>query len=252
MVNVSIIGFGNVAQHLASAFSSSPEIQLVQVFSRTKMQPLLPIKAKIIDDFGLLEKADLYIIAVPDDAVAAVSAKLPFGGRLVAHTAGSLSMELLEGNNRRGVFYPLQTLSKEKSIDFSGIPLCLEAESYSDYTILERVAKAISGKVYPINSIQRRALHVSAVFVSNFANHLYQLGEDICRQHQVPFDILKPLISETAEKIRLLSPAQAQTGPAIRRDIHTIHMHEDFLSDSNQKNIYQLLTESIQNERKKL
>jgi len=108
------------------------------------------------------------------------------------------------------------------------------------------VAKSISNAVFPISSEQRKALHVSAVFVNNFTNHLYQIGHEICVEHQVPFEILKPLIQETAQKIKILNPADAQTGPAKRNDSSTIEAHLDYLTNENQKNIYKLLTQSIQ------
>ena len=170
----------------------------------------------------------------------------PFQNRFVVHTSGTASLETLDPKNKRGVFYPLQTFSKNKEIDFSEIPFCLETENESDYALLEAVAKSISNSVFSINSEQRKALHVSAVFVNNFTNHLYQIGQEICEEHQVPFEILKPLIQETAKKINILNPIDAQTGPAKRNDSSTIETHLEYLTSENQKNIYKLLTQSIQ------
>jgi predicted short-subunit dehydrogenase-like oxidoreductase (DUF2520 family) len=170
----------------------------------------------------------------------------------VVHTSGSAPMESLNPNNRKGVFYPLQTFTKGKEVDFTSIPICIESQFNSDYTILKKVADSISDKVFIINSGQRRSLHVSAVFVNNFVNHLYTIGNAICDEHQVPFEILQPLIRETAEKIVTLSPSEAQTGPAKRNDKTTIEAHLNFLSDENHKNIYKLLTQSIQDNGKKL
>ncbi len=257
MVKVSIIGSGNVAQHLIAAFqksqNSGADIELVQAFSRKKesLTSLLDT-AKITTDLSAMAEADLYLIAVSDDAIANVSTQLPFKNRLVAHTSGSASLDVLHETNRKAVFYPLQTFTKNKPVDFKTIPLCIEAENASDYQLLEKVAKMISDAVYPINSNQRKALHVAAVFVNNFTNHLYKIGNDICREHQVPFDILKPLITETAQKIMTLSPEQAQTGPAIRDDQKTIAAHEAFLTNENQSKIYKILTQSIQEHGKKL
>jgi len=121
-----------------------------------------------------------------------------------------------------------------------------------DFVFLEKVAKSISQSVYPINSDQRKALHVAAVFVNNFTNHLYQIGQEICKEHQVPFDVLKPLIQETAQKINTLDPIDVQTGPAKRNDSTTIEAHLEYLNHENQKNIYKILTQSIQNNGKKL
>lgn len=252
MVKISIIGFGNVAQHLAAAFESNPATELVQVYSRKPQTVPAPFSLKFIHDLSELAFADVYIISVSDDAVAPVAAALGFENRLVVHTAGSLPMEVLDAKNRAGVFYPLQTFSRNKAVDFHEVPICIEASNSADLQTIESIAKSISNNVYAINSAQRRSLHVSAVFVSNFANHLYKIGSDICEEHGVPFDILKPLIQETAAKIKTLSPQQAQTGPAIRNDRDTITAHLAWLTNDNQKNIYQLLTQSIQHERKKL
>jgi predicted short-subunit dehydrogenase-like oxidoreductase (DUF2520 family) len=253
MIKVSIIGSGNVAQHLIAAFAKNNAIELVQVYSRKKQSiPSLPGFDKIVNDYDGLIEADLYIIAVSDNVIAEVSAKLPFKNRLVVHTSGSVPLDVLHENNRKGVFYPLQTFTKNKEVDFSNIPICLETEFGYDYVVLDTVAGSISEKVFAINSEQRKSLHISAVFVNNFVNHLYQIGDNICAQNGLPFEMLKPLIMETAEKIMALSPKEAQTGPAIRKDSSTIAAHLNFLSDKNQKNIYKILTQSIQDNGKKL
>lgn len=253
MIRLSIIGSGNVAQHLIQAFSKTAETELVQVFARKPdaVSHLIPME-KIVSDYSELKTVDLIIISVTDDAIAEVSKQLLFQGQLVAHTSGSLAMEALDDKNRKGVFYPLQTFSKSKEVDFRIIPICLEAENESDYITLETVAKSISNSINNINSEQRKALHVAAVFVSNFTNHMYQIGYEICRDNQISFDILKPLIQETAHKILSLPPNEAQTGPARRKDTQTINAHLNFLADENQKEIYKMLTKSIIDNGKKL
>jgi len=253
MIQVSIIGSGNVAQHLIQAFAKTTEIELVQVFSRKPelLFSLVP-NHKIISDYNLLKAVDLIIIAVSDDAIAIVSAQITLKNQLVVHTSGSVSMDALNSKNRHGVFYPLQTFSVSKEIDFKLIPICLEATTEKDYQILEKVAKSISDVTYNINSEERKALHVAAVFVSNFVNHLYQIGNELCLENDLSFDILKPLITETANKIQTLSPTQAQTGPAKRNDTQTIKAHLSFLTNDNQKEIYKLLTKSIIDNGKKL
>jgi predicted short-subunit dehydrogenase-like oxidoreductase (DUF2520 family) len=253
MIKITLIGSGNVAQHLIKAFDKSETIEIAQVFSRKKetLASLVDFD-KIIDDFQDLKEADLYIIAVTDNAIAEVSAQLPFINQLVVHTSGTASIETLDNKNRKGVFYPLQTFSKNKDVDFSIIPICLEAENTFDFRVLDTIAKSISKAVFPINSEQRKALHVAAVFVNNFTNHLYQIGQEICEENQVPFEILKPLIQETADKINTLSPIDAQTGPAKRNDSITIDAHLEYLTNENQKNIYKILTQSIQNNGKEL
>lgn len=248
MIKVVIIGSGNVAQHLIKAFAKTKKINIVQVFSRQKENVThLLDSSKITNDFNTLVEADLYIIAVSDDAIAKVSSQLPFENRLVVHTSGSVPLDSLDKKNRKGVFYPLQTFSKNATIDFSQIPICLESENESDFNLLEKVAQSISNNAFKSNEKQRKALHISAVFVNNFVNYMYQIGNEICLENNVPFEILKPLILETVNKVMTLSPKEAQTGPAKRNDKKTIESHLDFLSNENHATIYKILTQSIQN-----
>lgn len=257
MIKVVIIGSGNVAQHLIAALSkahdSGSEIELLQVYTRQpeSLNPIVDFD-KVTSHLNELAEADLYIIAISDDAIADFSSSLPFKNRLVVHTSGSLPLEALNGNNRKAVFYPLQTFSKTREVDFSNVPIALESENATDFQLLEKVAKTISEHVYAINSIQRKALHVSAVFVNNFSNHLYAIANEICNEHQISFELLKPLIMETAEKVMTLTPREAQTGPARRNDHNTIDSHLALLTNDNQKAIYNLLTHSIQIHEEKL
>ena len=253
MIKVVLIGAGNVAYHLIQAFAKSTKVEVIQVLARQKGTLISQIDSnKIIDSYTDLAMADLYIIAVSDDAIASVSSQIPFENRLVVHTSGTVPMAALDSKNRKGIFYPLQTFSKDKALDFSQIPICLESEGESDFEFLENVAKIVSNNVYKISSEQRKALHVSAVFVNNFVNHLYQIGNEICIDNNVSFEILKPLIMETANKVMTLSPKEAQTGPAKRKDTKTIKTHLDFLSNENHAIIYKILTQSIQNNGKEL
>lgn len=248
MIEVVIIGSGNVAQHLILAFAKSKKIDIVQVFSRQKeaITHLLD-SSKITDDWNNLAQADLYIIAVSDGVIAEVSSQIPFTNKLVAHTSGSVAFTEINSKNRRAVFYPLQTFTKDKPVDFSQIPICIESENATDYQLLNTIGKTISDVVIAINSEQRKALHIAAVYVNNFVNYMYQIGNEICIKNNVEFEILKPLIQETAKKIMMLSPKEAQTGPAKRDDKQTIESHLVFLKDENHRKIYKILTQSIQN-----
>ena len=253
MIKVVIIGSGNVAQHFILAFQKATEIELIQVVARNTT-PLLHLidSDKITSNYNQIKEADLYVIAVSDDAINEVSYMLPFNTKLVAHTSGSVALDELSSTNRKAVFYPLQTLSKKKEIDFKEVPLCIEAQNESDLKLLNKVATCISNKVFEVDSEQRKSLHVAAVFVSNFVNHLYNIGSDLCTEHNVSFDILKPLILETAQKVQMLSPNEAQTGPAKRKDTTTINKHLAILTDENQRDIYKILTKSILDHGKKL
>lgn len=251
MIKVVVIGSGNVAQHLIQVLIHAKNVDLVQAFARTSSQlsHLLP-DTKITSDYQKIIDADVYIISVSDNAISEVVAQLPFENRLVVHTSGSSELSVLMTKNRKGVFYPLQTFTKGKEIVFSPIPICLEAENEADYQLLEKLGNCISQKIVRINTTQRKSLHVAAVFVCNFVNHLYQIGNEICEENNVPFEVLHPLIQETAHKISELSPKEAQTGPALRNDTITIEKHLDFLENPEFKNLYQLLTQSIQHVKK--
>lgn len=245
MIKVILLGSGNVATHLFQAFSKANGIEVVQVFSRTVSKDFP--ETLQTSDYKEIKAADVYIICVSDSAISSVSSQLSFENRLVVHTSGSTDINVLDSKNRKGVFYPLQTFTKNKSVDFSQIPICIETEVPSDFEIIEKLAKSVSNSVYLINGNQRKALHVSAVFVCNFTNHLYTIGNTICEENNIPFEILQPLIEETAKKIKSLSPSESQTGPAVRNDQKTIEKHIDFLTNENQKEIYKILTKSIQN-----
>lgn len=254
MIKITIIGYGNVAQHLIHAFQQSDDISIQQVFARNAEQNLHQNpELNFVSNWDQLIPADVFIIAVSDDSIAEVSAHLLLKNQLVVHTSGSVALEQISSQNRRGVFYPLQTFTKGKTVDFKAIPICIETEFSADLEILKKLAQAISGKMHIINSQQRRALHVAAVFVNNFTNHMYTLGSEICQENQVPFSILESLIAETASKITTLTPVEAQTGPAKRNDQQTISTHLDFLKGNEiRQNIYQILTQSIQDNGKEL
>ena len=254
MSSIVILGAGNVAFHLTRALIENT-CNVRQIFNRTLEHAREIGEANRIsytDKISEIEKADIYIIASADSGIEEFSHYIPYDDVLVVHTSGSSPMSVLKGDYRKGVFYPLQSFTKNKPIDFKTIPICLESENATDYQLLDKVAKTISDTVFAINSEQRKALHVAAVFVNNFTNHLYQIGQEICLENKVPFEILKPLIAETANKIMVLSPEEAQTGPAKRNDTATIEAHEAFLSHKNHLNIYKTLTQSIQENGKKL
>lgn len=247
MITVSIIGSGNVAFHLISALKKAPEIKLVQVCARDRknIQNLVDAN-QIISKIEDLTTVDVCIIAVSDAAISEISESIPFENKIVAHTSGSIALNDLCAKNRRAVFYPLQTFSIHREVDYSKIPICLEVEDSDDYEVIEKIALSISKIAYSIDTKQRKALHVAAVFVNNFVNELYEVGYEICRENNISFDILKPLINETAEKVQTLTPTEAQTGPAKRKDQQTILTHLDFLKDQKKKDLYKLMTQSIQ------
>lgn len=255
MISVVILGAGNVASHLFKAFNENDSIAVRQWFSRDikKIQSYRN-SVEITDDLSQLKEADIYILAISDDAIAKMSSQLPFENRLVVHTSGAVNIHDLDKKNRRGVFYPLQTFSKDARLNFADVPICIEALDKLDLKFLKVLAKSLGCKSHKVNTNQRKALHVAAVFVNNFTNQLYRVAHEITEAEGVDFDILKPLILETAKKVETLSPYMAQTGPAKRNDRKTIEKHLQLLEKEHHKDIYKLLTASIQNThgRKKL
>lgn len=253
MISITIIGSGNVAHHLAKAISNSSYLDLVQMAMRNiDNAPKFVDRSKITTDFSNLKEVDIFLVAVSDDAIEKVLLQIAQPHRLIAHTSGTSDLNICKEDYRKGVFYPLQTFSKSKEMHFDTLPICLEATNELDYKLLEKVALHLSHSVFSISSHQRKSLHVAAVFVCNFVNHLYAQGEAICTENNIDFSILKPLILETANKVMTVSPSDAQTGPAKRKDTLTINNHIQFLSDENQIDIYKLLTQSIINHGKKL
>ncbi len=230
MISVAILGNGNVATHLYTAFSKAANISVTQFNSRK---------------LSTIPSSDVTIIAVSDDAIQQVSKVIKNRNGLIVHTSGAVDINAIAGN-RKGVFYPLQSFTKNAIINFNEIPFCLETSKKDDFNLLENVAKSIGKKIYQVDSEQRKKLHVAAVFVNNFTNHMYTIANDICEKNKIPFEILYPLIEETAKKIQSISPKDAQTGPAKRNDVQTIQNHLENLNLQQQK-IYQLLTKSIQN-----
>lgn len=244
-MQIVLIGSGNVAFHLAKAFTEA-QINISQIFGRntTELQ-------KISEQFSIpfstetLVDADLYIISVSDSSIAEVSSLIKNKNALVTHTSGSVSREALNGNYRKSVFYPLQTFSKSKNLDYSKIPFFIDAENENDEEILKNLASKISKNVMLANDEKRKYIHLTAVFACNFVNHLYARAKEISDSQGIPFDYFLPLIDETTQKIHELEPKLAQTGPAIRNDEKVLKLHESLLTDEEKLKIYKTLNESI-------
>jgi len=250
MISVVILGSGNVALQLIRAFLKIDTINLKQVFTRNQ-EDINTLKDSIntTNDISLLKQADVTIIAVSDDAISSISSHIK--NSFVVHTSGSVDMKSLNNIGRKGVFYPLQSFSKKKKVDFKNIPICLESETSEDLLKLEKLVSLLQSKSYILSSHQRKKIHVAAVFANNFSNHMYTIANEICEKYNIPFDILHPLIEETSNKIKNLTPKKAQTGPAKRNDAETIENHLNLLSEKQQE-IYLKITQSIQEYGKKL
>ena len=245
-MKIVIIGSGNVAYHLAKAFTQN-NIEVSQIFGRNEVE-LNKISEELNIPYSTKElaDADLYLISVSDSAVEQVSDLIRTEKALVAHTSGSLPIETLNGDYRKASFYPLQTFSKTKNLDYSKIPFFIEAENQIDEKSLFELASLISDHVETSDYEKRKYIHLTAVFACNFVNHLFARAKEISDSQDLDFNYFVPLIDETVEKIHHLEPKLAQTGPAVRGDERVLKLHEDLITDEEHLKIYQLMNESIQ------
>jgi len=249
MYKINLIGSGKVATHLAKAFIQAGH-ELKGVYSKTfqnakELADQTGSRAyEKIDD--LSQEVDVWIVSVKDDAINEIADKLNVGNALVVHTAGSVNVNIFKRFNNYGVFYPLQTFSKTKTVDFSNIPLLLEANSSTNLELLMKLGTSISENCREVNSEQRKKVHIAAVFACNFTNYMFSLSEQVLKENNLDFDLLKPLISETIEKAMEIGPQNAQTGPAIRNDVNVIENHLHLLeSNPKLKDLYSYLSSSI-------
>jgi predicted short-subunit dehydrogenase-like oxidoreductase (DUF2520 family) len=193
------------------------------------------------------DHTDMFIIAINDDEIKKVAAALRHFKKMMVHTSGATSLQILTDlTDNCGVFYPLQTFSKTKEVDFRSVPLCIEGSSAEITDVLFELGKTISNSVQFVDSAQRKVLHLSAVFACNFTNHMYQIAQVLLAQNGLPFDLLRPLIMETAQKVQHNLPADVQTGPAIRHDQHTMDAHLKLLNNNGDlQRLYVLLSQNI-------
>ena len=245
-MKIVIIGSGNVAYHLAKAFTQN-NIEVSQIFGRNEVE-LNKISEELNIPYSTKElaDADLYLISVSDSAVEQVSDLIKTEKALVAHTSGSLPIETLNGDYRKASFYPLQTFSKTKNLEYSKIPFFIEAENQIDEKSLFELASLISDHVETSDYEKRKYIHLTAVFACNFVNHLFARAKEISDSQDLDFNYFIPLIDETVEKIHHLEPKSAQTGPAVRGDERILKLHEELITNDEHLKIYNTMNESIQ------
>jgi len=250
-MRISVIGAGGVSTSLcASLVQARHEIAAIwshTLVSAEHLATTLGVPFFTDDLSELPVDSDLAIIAVKDDALSEVARQYRWlhPEMLVVHTAGSVAMEAL-GGGRIGVFYPLQTFSREKRVDFAHVPLFIEASQASDLHTLEILARSLSDQVFRCTSEERQSLHVAAVFCCNFANHCATIAADLLSRHQIPFHVMLPLLDETVSKLHTVEPLKAQTGPAKRGDRAVMDKHLSMLEhDVLWHQIYELMSRSI-------
>jgi predicted short-subunit dehydrogenase-like oxidoreductase (DUF2520 family) len=245
-----LIGAGNLATQLGKAFCRSNK-NILQVLSRTQesAEKLAgQLGSEAINNPDMLSMhADLYVLVVNDDTIPLLVNSINFRDRLIVHTSGAVGIDVLKNaSSRYGVFYPLQTFSKNRDIDFSDIPICVEGCCDEVCKLLITLAGEISEDVRKINTLQRQSVHLAAVFAANFTNHFYHLADEILKDAGISFDIIQPLILETAKKIMTNAPADAQTGPAARGDMKIIEKHLQLLNKDKKKlDIYKTISKMI-------
>lgn len=247
---ISIIGSGNVATLLSLALKEKG-IQIHQVYSRTlahanlladKLQAAAVNQIKYIDD-----SADLYIFCLKDDAYSELLSEWTLKDKNMVHTSGSLSSSMFAAHsNSRGVFYPFQSFSIDREIDFSEIPIFIDAESPELLSGLQKLGQKLETKVVQFDHEQRKIYHLAAVFANNFVNRLYHIAQEICESESLDFDLIRPLIKETSNKVMDALPSDMQTGPAKRVDLELLNIHYSSLSGNlDKQKVYQILSESI-------
>lgn len=251
-MKVVILGAGSVAAHITQALLESA-IDVGQIYNRTleHAQAIAkPYNLSYTDKISEIQKADLYIIAVSDDSVTEVSYHIPFDDCLVVHTAGSLGIEALKGDYRKGVVYPLQNFTSGIGVRHEKVPYLIESLSDEDYQVLYKLFTKISEKVYRVNADQRLKMQLAGVFVSSFVNLLYNVGEELCTDADLPFSILIPAIEETAMKVRDVNPSKVYPLLALNNEEKTIEKHLELLKNKESiSRLYQQITAEI-NKRK--
>lgn len=250
-MRVTIIGSGNVATHLSAALKNAGH-RIVQVYSPNFQHASMlayHVGAQATSDLhDITPETDIFIISVKDGAIGEMAESLAKYQKLIVHTSGATGLATLRAfTDMAGVLYPLQTFSKNKEVDFFTVPLCVEGADESITARLKELAATISNNVYVVNSADRKILHLAAVFACNFPNYLYSVAQQLLAGHNMEFDMLKPLILETAQKVQQQQyPADVQTGPAARNDQLTMNAHMQLLSHQPQlQEIYNLLSQGI-------
>jgi predicted short-subunit dehydrogenase-like oxidoreductase (DUF2520 family) len=252
-LKIAILGAGNLAWNLAPALEDAGH-EITEVYARD-IQKAREITERIYsaeakDDLDFSEsKAKLFILAIKDDALSDVADQLILPeGSILVHTSGAMPIEVISQSSASyvGVFYPLQSFTKGKKLDFEDVPFLLESEDEGTVQLLKKVAKSLSPLVYIIRAKDRQAVHVAAVFASNFTNHMLRIAEEILHRKGLDREMLKPLIIESISKSLQLGAKKAQTGPAIREDYETLEAHHQFLAYNEQlAEIYRLISQDI-------
>jgi predicted short-subunit dehydrogenase-like oxidoreductase (DUF2520 family) len=243
-----IVGNGNVAWHFLHAFNRAGHI-CTEIIGRGAKPLGLQLPSwsqyKQITD-GDFKETDICFVCVNDDQIEEIVQSLHYTQTMVVHCSGTMQLDLLSKFERRGIAWPVYSLSKNVPIDYSLMPICIETVDFLNYQAIEQFFSPITKSIHQVNQNQRKYLHLSAVFANNFTNHIYTIAAELCEKQNLSFDLLKPIINQTTEKAKFTHPSLVQTGPASRHDLHTISSHLDLLDTLPEyKTLYMLMTELI-------
>jgi predicted short-subunit dehydrogenase-like oxidoreductase (DUF2520 family) len=248
-MRITLIGSGNVATHFGAALKNAGH-HIVQVYSPTQYNADLlayHLGAAAISNLDAIDAdTDMFIISVKDDVIEQIAKQLAVHQILTVHTSGATPLQAISAYNKHaGVIYPLQTFSKLREVDFRKVPLCVEGFDDVVHASLKVLAHTLSLSVFDVDSEQRKVLHLAAVFACNFPNNLYAIAQGLLAGHHLDFNLLRPLILETAQKVQHNFPAEVQTGPAVRGDEKTMEAHLALLNNEALQQIYRALSQSI-------
>lgn len=248
---ITLIGSGNVATWIAQRLQGNPRFPITQVFSRhlEHAQTLADLlNAEAIEDIRKLNPDNqIFIFALADKAYDEILPLLPFKLPLAFTTSGTVSCQCLKDYAEQyGVIYPLQTFTKSQDMRKLEVPLCLESDFAGEHkTLMWELARELSPTCYEVSEAQRAKMHVAAVFACNFSNAMYQIAYKLLKENGLPFEILLPVLHQTVEKVSQMTPAEAQTGPAVRGDVNVMRAQISTLSDDRLKELYRLVSELI-------
>jgi predicted short-subunit dehydrogenase-like oxidoreductase (DUF2520 family) len=246
---IALVGSGRVATHLARILTERG-VEISGIYSRNvgEAEKLASgLHTSLIKDISAPINADLILLAVSDDAIHEVASSLNRGTKaIVAHTSGAVPLSEIPEYLHRGVFYPLQSFSPDKKVNWENVPFCLEASEDDDLNRLGKLAEKLSSKIFILSSDQRKSLHLAAVFANNFANLMFEFSEELLADAGIDRSILHPLILETSHKVLLQRASKSQTGPAARGDKETIQAHRALLGEEGiHREVYDILSREI-------
>lgn len=246
MITISLIASGKLSYNLSKVFSNNENFRIIEIYSRQKKNNnLFNEKIKFTDKIENLKKADFYFILCNDDSIKEISKKINVNGGMVLHSSGTININILSNHKNYGVFYPLQTFNFHNKLNFTDVPVLIEANTKKNLDKLKKLCELLNTTFKVIDSKDRLYYHLAATFANNFTNHLLSVTDEIINKFNLNKDFFIPISNQTIQKFKENKSKESQTGPAIRNDVKTIKKHERILENSNYLNLYKIITESI-------